>query len=162
MTPPMASKDRQTERDGEQRAPDEPERERERDHPYTDTDLRQVWPDDESDDDAPSRAGRIAERGQSVAYTLLWPVVGRLVSVFDVFRSSEGRTAALVVIAYVTGIAGLALSFVGDPTAPNAGYGAAGIALMAITFACLFLLSMSVISATGQAPRGGRHGRRDR
>lgn len=148
----------------------EPERERERDPeqvpesgPYTDTDLRQLWPDTEQPEPEPepdSRRRRAVDGSRAALYALTWPVVGRLAGLANVFRSSEGRTAALVVVAYVTGIAGLALSFVGDPTAPNGGYGAAGIALMGITFACLFLLSVSVLNTTGQGPRSrGRHGR---
>lgn len=159
MTPPMSQKDSVQERDRTQ------ERTRETDaSPYTDTDLRDVWPDLETDD-SPSRLGRVVERGRPVAHTLVWPVLAPVVSVFNVFRSSEARTAAYVLIAYATGIAGLAMSFVGDPTAANGDYGAAGIALMGITFACLFLLSVSALNVTGGRPhgRGGYgHGRRSR
>ena len=55
------------------------------------------------------------------------------------------RIAVLAVAGYATAAAGLALSFIGDPTDPDALYGVAGIALMACSFLCLFVASVTVL-----------------
>ncbi len=101
---------------------------------------------------ASGRLSALRDRCRAVAYGVLWPVAARVSALGDVLRSSEGRTAVLVIVAYLTGTVGLGLSVLGNPTDPNAKYGAAGIALMGITFACLFLLSISVLNATGERP----------
>jgi len=108
---------------------------------------------------ATCRLAAAVDRGRTAVYDTLWPLFSRTTALKNLLRSTEGRTAALVVVAYVTGTVGLGLSLFGEPTDPNAKYGAVGITLMGSTFACLFLLSVSVLDATGA---GGRPSDRDR
>lgn len=55
------------------------------------------------------------------------------------------RISALIVIAYVSGIGGLALSFFGDISDPSTGLTTAGIVLMSISFVSLFVLSITMV-----------------
>lgn len=56
------------------------------------------------------------------------------------------RVSALLVLGYVTGIAGILLSFVGDPANPSSTFGVAGIVLMGTSFLCLFVLSVTIVN----------------
>ncbi|PSQ15243.1 hypothetical protein BRD00_14775 [Halobacteriales archaeon QS_8_69_26] len=65
------------------------------------------------------------------------------------FRSRAMREALLIGVAYVTGVAGVTISVLGDPTNPDSEWGSLGIALMGIAFTCLFLVSLSILRTTG-------------
>lgn len=64
-------------------------------------------------------------------------------------KSPAVRESLLIAVAYVTGVVGLVLSVVGDPTDPGTGLGAVGIGLMGVSFVCLFVVSVSILRATG-------------
>lgn len=55
------------------------------------------------------------------------------------------RISALILIAYISGIGGLALSFVGDISDPATDLTTAGIVLMLISFVSLFVLSLIMV-----------------
>lgn len=80
----------------------------------------------------------MTERSPTERSSLVDALVGLLVD-----RSR--RISALIVVAYVSGIAGLALSFLGDAGDPTASYGVIGIVLMALSFVSLFVVSVTML-----------------
>lgn len=58
------------------------------------------------------------------------------------------RISALLFVAYVTGIGGIVVSLVGNPANPRSIYGVVGIALMGVSFLCLFVLTVTMVNLT--------------
>lgn len=56
------------------------------------------------------------------------------------------RLSVLIVIAYLSGIGGLSISLLGTPAQGD--YRVVGIALMAVSFLSLFLVSVSILELT--------------
>lgn len=83
------------------------------------------------------------------AYDAVYWFVGRIYAAVNSLRSPAARESLLIGIAYLTGVAGLTMSVLGDPADPSGTYGVAGIGLMGLSFACLFVVSVSILRATG-------------
>jgi len=58
------------------------------------------------------------------------------------------RISVLLITGYVSGVAGLLLSFYGNTGDPLSGATVGGIALMSLSFLCLFVLSVTMVNLT--------------
>lgn len=94
-----------------------------------------------------SRVRRILRRGVSLAYDAVYRFTTWIRERVVSLRSPAAREGLLIAIAYVTGVTGIVTSVVGDP--PGTRLGAIGIGLMGISFLCLFVVSVSILRATG-------------
>lgn len=66
-------------------------------------------------------------------------------SLVDVLIRPSRRISFLILVAYVSAFLGLALSFIGDVGRPSSAYTTAGIALMALSFVSLLVVSLTVL-----------------
>jgi ABC-type enterochelin transport system permease subunit len=65
------------------------------------------------------------------------------------FTHRSRRQMLLILVGYISGVAGLLMSFLGNPTNPDSKVGAVGLGLMGVSFVLMFVVSLSIMNAGG-------------
>lgn len=71
----------------------------------------------------------------------------------DILINPSRRISFLIAVAYASAISGLALSILGDVGDPSSVHTSLGIALMAVSFISLFVVSMAILDLIPEAHR---------
>ena len=67
------------------------------------------------------------------------------------FVDRSRRQLLLILFGYVSGVAGLLMSFIGNPTNPDSQVGAIGLGLMGLSFVLMFVVSISIMNLGNQS-----------